>query len=71
MAMITFSPLVDVSLEKGSVSNMVLTHSWYSLVISLERSGPCFIKVKIFLKSGFKMNWSSYVLVNSLNLEFL
>ena len=34
-------------------------------------SGPYFIKVKIFLKSGFKMNWSSYVLANSLNFEFL
>ena len=33
--------------------------------------GPYFIKVKIFLKSGFKMNWSSYVLANSLNFEFL
>ena len=33
--------------------------------------GPYFIKVKIFLKSGFKMNWSSYVLANTLNLEFL
>ena len=29
------------------------------------------IKVKIFLKSGFKMNWSYYVLANSLNFEFL
>ena len=35
-------------------------------------TGPYFlIKVKIFLKSGFKMNWSSYVLANSLNFEFL
>ena len=29
------------------------------------------MEVKIFLKSGFKMNWSSYILVNSLNFEFL
>ena len=35
------------------------------------RPGPYFIKVKIFLKSGFKTNWSSYVLANSLNFEFL
>ena len=35
------------------------------------RPGPYFIKVKIFLKSGFKMNWSSFVLANSLNFEFL
>ena len=33
--------------------------------------GPYFIKVKIFSKSGFKMNWSSYFLANSLNFEFL
>ena len=33
--------------------------------------GPYFIKVKIFLKSGFEMNWSSYVLTSSLNFEFL
>ena len=29
------------------------------------------IKVKIFLMSGFIMNWSPYVLSNLLNLEFL
>ena len=34
----TFSPLVDVSLEKGSASNMV-TYSRYTLVISSERPG--------------------------------
>ena len=31
-----FSPLVDVSLETGSASNMV-AYSWYCLVISSER----------------------------------
>ena len=30
---------------------------------------PYFIKVKIFLKSGFKMNWSSYVSANSISFS--
>ena len=38
--------------------------------LNFTETWPFFIKVKI-LKSGFKMNWSSYVLTNSLNFEFL
>ena len=35
------------------------------------RSGPYFIKVKILLKSGFKMNWSSLSLGKFVKFQFL
>ena len=50
---------------------LIWAHGWGCYFTGNMISGPYFIKVKIFLKLGFKMNWSSYVLANSLNFEFL
>ena len=37
----------------------------------IQTSGPYFIKVKIFLKSGFKMNWSPLSLGKFFKFQFL
>ena len=48
------------------------THNCPSTTHVIEvRPGPYFIKVKIFLKSGFKKNWSSLSLGKFFKFQFL
>ena len=62
----------QMSVRKPHTSEIRAAHSYLKKSwVPPPPPGHYFIKVKIFLKSGFKMNWSSYVLVNFLNLEFL
>ena len=66
-----FSFLYNILAEFDTNHGIYYKNHFDTVFYRISNPGPYFIKVKIFLKSGFKMNWSSYVLANSLNFEFL
>ena len=53
----SFERTVKIIAKRLAISGAI----FYNHVCDIIVTGPYFIKVKIFLKSGFKKNWSSFV----------